>query len=60
MKTLDVEKMEKIEGGINWLHAVGCGAGIGLVVLSVAPSGLNIAAFAFGVEAIYDHCGNVR
>lgn len=58
MKTLSFEKMERIEGG-GWLNGIGCGAGIALVVLSVAPSGLNIFAFAVGVEAISDYCGGV-
>ncbi|CAN5350149.1 hypothetical protein BH09BAC3_BH09BAC3_08720 [soil metagenome] len=59
MKTLQIEQMEAIEGG-RWTDWVGCGAGVALVFLSVAPTGLNIAAFAFGVEAIYDYCGNLK
>ena len=50
--------MEGIEGG-GWLESIGCGAGIALVILSVAPTGLNIAAFATGVIAIDGYCGDI-
>ncbi len=54
MKELSLERMEKVEGGaLEWL---GCGAGIALVVLSVAPTGLNIGAFVAGVGAISEYC----
>ncbi|WP_375579906.1 hypothetical protein ABWH96_02160 [Marivirga tractuosa] len=54
MKNLSIERMEKVQGGqLEWL---GCGAGMALVVLSVAPTGLNIAAFATGVGAIAEYC----
>ena len=58
MKELDLEQMEKVEGG-GWLEGIGCGAGIALVFLSVAPTGLNVAAFATGVVTISDYCGDV-
>lgn len=55
MKTLSIKKMENVEGG-GWLEAVGCGAGIGLVV---ASAGVNIFAFAEGVLVIYTYCGEI-
>lgn len=49
--------MENVEGGkINWFNAVGCAAGIGMVF---ASSGVNIFAFAVGVNAIVEYCGGV-
>ena len=59
MKILNVEKIEQIEAG-GWLEGIGCAAGIALVIASVAPTGTNIIAFATGVEAIAEYCGNVR
>jgi hypothetical protein len=56
-KSLSLEQMENLEGGWNWTAAAGCGAGIGLVALSV---GYNIFAFAAGVLAIDQYCGDVR
>lgn len=55
MKELSLETMSDIEGG-SWIDAVGCAAGITLVVASV---GVNIFAFAAGVGAIDYYCGNV-
>ena len=54
MKELNLEQMEKIEGGIeDWIDAVGCAAGITMVV---ASAGANIFAFVAGVAAIDHYC----
>lgn len=58
MKKLEVNQMENVQGG-GWLEGVGCAAGVGLVVLSVAPTGINIVAFATGVGAIHDYCDKI-
>ncbi len=58
MKRLELSQMVNVQGG-GWLEGVGCGAGIALVVLSVAPTGLNVVAFGAGVVAIADYCDKV-
>jgi|GEM_PF-6976715 len=65
MKSLSLEKMEKIEGKFSWTNALGCSAGVGLVVLAATETSTGIGSiaglihFASGVEAIYDYCGGV-
>lgn len=57
MKKLELCQMENVEGGeINWFNAVGCAAGVGMIYASF---GVNIFAFAIGVNAIVEYCGGV-
>jgi len=43
----------------DFLEAVGCVVSIALVVLSVSPVGLNLAAIVTGISAISENCWEV-